>query len=96
VSGREGLLKTEYSDWYPNMVADFWCRAGWLVDTVLQQLRSGESRWQPEDRVACDQHFVSTGAPEDMDPPPRAGWGKVKNRAYTQMERRWELFQDRR
>jgi hypothetical protein len=66
------------------------------VETVLQQLRSGESRWQPEDRVACDQHFVSTGAPEGMHPLPRAGWGKVKNRAYTKMERRWELFQDRR
>jgi hypothetical protein len=42
VPGREGLLKPEYSDWYPTVVPGVWYHADWLTDTVLQQLRSGE------------------------------------------------------
>jgi hypothetical protein len=61
VSGREALLKTEYRDWYPTLVADFWYRADWLTETVLQQLRSGEPSWQSEGRLPCDQHFVFRG-----------------------------------
>jgi hypothetical protein len=66
MAGREGLLKTEYSDWYPTLVAGFWYRADWLTETVLQQLRLGEPRWQPEDRVPCDQHFVFRGGRSDL------------------------------
>ena len=60
------MLKTEYRDWYPTLVADFWHRADWLTETVLQQLRSGEPSWQSEDRVPCDQHFVFRGGRSDL------------------------------
>jgi hypothetical protein len=65
VPKREGLLKLEFKDWYPTLVAGVWYRADWLTDTVLQQLRLGEPRWQPEDRVPCDQHCVFRGGRSD-------------------------------
>jgi hypothetical protein len=34
VSGREGLLKPEYRDWYPTLVAGVWYRTDWLTETL--------------------------------------------------------------
>jgi hypothetical protein len=42
MSKREGLLRPEYSDWYPTLVSGVWWDADWLTATTLQQLRSNQ------------------------------------------------------
>jgi hypothetical protein len=66
---REGSLKREYGDWYPGVVPGVWYRAEWLAKTVLEQRRSEEPRWELEDRVPSNRHFLFRGG----DSRPRSG-----------------------
>jgi hypothetical protein len=68
VSEREGQLKPEYSEWYPTLKVGVWYPVVWLTQTVLQQLRSSEPRWDPDGRVPSDQHFTFRGGPLEPRP----------------------------
>jgi hypothetical protein len=58
---REGCVKPEFGEWYPSLVAGQWYPAARIRDVVLVQLLSGEPRWQADDRVPADDHFVFRG-----------------------------------
>ena len=58
---REAVLKPEYRDWYPSLVAGIGYRASWLAALVRHQRRWAEPRWALEPRVPCNQHFLFRG-----------------------------------
>lgn len=58
---REGLLRLEFRDWYPSLTPGVWYPADRLTQLILTQLRSGEPRWESDDRVPADAHFEFRG-----------------------------------
>lgn len=55
------MLRPEYGDWYPWLVAGVWYRAVWLREVVVRQRQAVEPRWESEARVPDNAHFVFRG-----------------------------------
>lgn len=60
---REGMLRPEFQDWYPSLLAGRWYPASELTTLVLDHLQHGSPHWRPEGRVPSDHHFVFRGGP---------------------------------
>jgi hypothetical protein len=58
---REAMLRPEFQDWYPSLTPNRWYSARQLADIVLDQRRSGEPRWELEERVPPNEHFLFRG-----------------------------------
>jgi hypothetical protein len=58
---REGQVRAEYQLWFPQLVPGIWYPAADLTRAVLEQIRSGEPRWTPGDRMPSDAHFLFRG-----------------------------------
>ena len=58
---REGMLRPEFQDWYPSLVASRWYPADELTNLVIDHLRHGSPQWTPQGRVPTDDHFVFRG-----------------------------------
>jgi hypothetical protein len=68
MSRREGQLKAEFQDWFPHLAAGVWYPAAELASHVLAQLRCGEPRWEPGDRIPSDSHFIFRGEDDTRAP----------------------------
>jgi hypothetical protein len=87
-SRREGMLRPEFRDWYPNLNAGQWYPADELTTLVRNHLRHGSPQWRAEGRVPSDDHFVFRGdTPRQgvaghsrrSDPPLRRVGGEAPN-----------------
>lgn len=58
---REGQVRAEYQEWFPELRPGVWYPAAELARTVREQVRSGQPRWTSEERVPSDRHFVFRG-----------------------------------
>ena len=58
---REGLLRSEFRDWYPRLVPGVWYKASWLAAEVLEQQRVWGPRWEMRERILSDGHFLFRG-----------------------------------
>jgi hypothetical protein len=58
---REGCVKPQFEEWYPTLTVGQWYPASRIRDAVLSQLTSGEPRWQSDDRIPAEEHFVFRG-----------------------------------
>jgi ATP-dependent DNA ligase len=68
----------------------------WATSKVLSPVLSIEERGRDLFRAAEQLDLEGIVAKRKADPyAPATVWYKVKNRAYTQMEGRWELFERR-
>jgi hypothetical protein len=67
MAGRQGKVRPEYELWYPRLSPETWYPAAWLRETVLDQLRRGEPRWDPQGRALSDEHFEFRGGERAQD-----------------------------
>ena len=58
---REGMLRAEFQDWYPNVEAGRWYVADELTGLVLAHRRFGTPQWELEQRLPSDEHFDFRG-----------------------------------
>jgi hypothetical protein len=58
---REGMLRAEFQDWYPNVEAGRWYVADELTNLVLAHRRFGTPQWELEQRLPSDEHFEFRG-----------------------------------
>ena len=58
---REAMLRPEFREWYPALLADRWYPARQLAELVLEQRRSSEPRWEFEARIPSGEHFFFRG-----------------------------------
>lgn len=58
---REGMLRPDFQEWYPNVQAGRWYPAKELTTMVLDHLQHGSPQWRPEGRIPSDHHFVFRG-----------------------------------
>jgi hypothetical protein len=72
---REAAVRPEFQEWYPSVEAGRWYSAATLRDTVLGQLASGEPRWQAEERVPGNSHFLFRGGDGPRGAPARTRHG---------------------
>ena len=77
---REGMLKPEFTDWYPSLQPGRWYAASELTDLVLDHLRHGSPQWRPEGRIPSDDHFVFRGDSVDQK---RAGRVARRSEAHS-------------
>jgi hypothetical protein len=68
---REAMLRPEFREWYPALLADRWYPARQLAELVLEQRRSSEPRWEFEARIPPDEHFLFRGGRTRGDTPAR-------------------------
>lgn len=80
-SRREGMLRPEFQDWYPELAAGRWYPADELTGLVVEHLQHGSPQWRPQGRVPSDHHFVFRGG----DPP---GGGSGQSRSTDRQPRR--------
>jgi hypothetical protein len=61
MTSREGQVRPEFQLWFPRLAPDTWYPAVQLRSHVSDQLRGGEPRWSPRDRIPSDEHFIFRG-----------------------------------
>ena len=64
---REGMLRSEFQDWYPTVVAGNWYPAEELTTLVHAHRRFGTPQWEDERRIPSDEHFVFRGGTPRSD-----------------------------